>query len=366
MQRFVAGGLKMSAGKRLNAVDGALLGYLADLLGVMDEHDEPTAVESGTCTSEACAVVVSAHETTRRVDAGQATTAASAFERVQPSALLVETKAVLNIATLTLPVVPDEVEDVVYEHADPGVCAIASESAVALTDMDSGDIVDTRAAADSAEDDREDVSSVDTLEKPIESRPAESASEIVSVAGLARGDTSVIDAPDVRKLAVVQALPSLNWHDSAGVDCLLFTVCGLKLAIPLPMLGGVHQVSDKVTPLFGQAAWSLGVWQGDKGKLTIIDSAKLIMPERGKRLADEGFEYFIQLDRSPWALACQNICDTVRLRQDAVRWRGDASKRPWLAGTVIAEMCALIDVPGLLGLLEQQRRQGLKHSLSPP
>lgn len=360
----------MSTGKRLNAVDDALMGYLDDLLGVMDKRDELSVVE--TSTPEASVVAVSAHETTRCVDSVKAATAASAFERVQPSAVCVETQAVLKIATLILPVIPDEVDDLVFEQAGPGACAmadewpVASQSADALTDMDNKDIVDTRAAADSAEDDREDVSSVDTLEKPVESRPAESASEIVSVAGLARGDTSVIDAPDVRKLAVVQALPSLNWHDSTGVDCLLFTVCGLKLAIPLPMLGGVHQVSDKVTPLFGQAAWSLGIWQGDKGKLTIIDSALLIMPERGKRLADEGFEYFIQLDRSPWALACQNICDTVRLRQDAVRWRGDASKRPWLAGTVIAEMCALIDVPGLLGLLEQQRRQGLKHSLSPP
>jgi purine-binding chemotaxis protein CheW len=362
MQRIMAGGLKMSAGKRLNAVDGALLGYLDDLLGVMDERDEPTAVDSGTRTPEASAVAVSvcANETTGRVDSGPTVTAASAYEAVQPAAVLVETKAVLNIATLTLPVIPDEVEDPVFEQT--GAAAIADESAVALIDMDSRDIVDTHAAADSAEGDIEAVASANTLEKPLGSRPA----EIVPVSGLARGDLSVVDAPDVQKLAAAQALPSLNWHDSAGVDCLLFTVCGLKLAIPLPMLGGVHQVSDKVTPLFGQAAWSLGIWQGDKGKLTIIDSALLIMPERGKRLADEGFEYFIQLDRSPWALACQNICDTVRLRQDAVRWRGDASKRPWLAGTVIAEMCALIDVPGLLGLLEQQRRQGLKHSLSPP
>lgn len=356
----------MSTGKRLNAVDDALMGYLDDLLGVMDKRDELSVVE--TSTPEASVVAVSAHETTRCVDSVKAATAASAFERVQPSAVCVETQAVLKIATLILPVIPDEVDDLVFEQAGPGACAmadewpVASQSADALTDMDNKDVADIHATADSAGDGIEDVTSVDPLEKPVESRPA----EVVAVTGLARGDISVVDTADVQKPAAAQALPSLNWHDSAGVDCLLFTVCGLKLAIPLPMLGGVHQVSDKVTPLFGQAAWSLGIWQGDKGKLTIIDSALLIMPERGKRLADEGFEYFIQLDRSPWALACQNICDTVRLRQDAVRWRGDASKRPWLAGTVIAEMCALIDVPGLLGLLEQQRRQGLKHSLSPP
>ncbi|MCY0965130.1 chemotaxis protein CheW [Parathalassolituus penaei] len=169
---------------------------------------------------------------------------------------------------------------------------------------------------------------------------------------------------NTQELSETQQPPSINWRDSAGVDCLLFTVCGLKLAIPLPMLGGVHQVNEPITPLFGQAAWSLGVWQGDKGKLTIIDSAELIMPERGKRLADEGYQYFIQLDRSPWALACQTICNTVRLREESVKWRGACSKRPWLAGTVITEMCALIDVPGLLELVEQQRRTVLKRSIS--
>ncbi len=91
--------------------------------------------------------------------------------------------------------------------------------------------------------------------------------------------------------------------------------------------------------------------------MTVIDSARLIMPERQVSLADEGYSFFIQLDRSPWALACQEICDTVTLVYDSIKWRGDASKRPWLAGTVISEMCALIDVPGLMSLLEENVRR---------
>ncbi|MCA6061950.1 chemotaxis protein CheW [Thalassolituus sp. ST750PaO-4] len=170
-------------------------------------------------------------------------------------------------------------------------------------------------------------------------------------------DESSSRAHDVNELTneAMQTL-SLNWQSSQGIDCLIFKVAGLKLAIPLPLLGGVHNVTDKVTPLFGQASWSLGVWQGDKAKLTIIDSAQLIMPERRISLNDDGYSFFIQLDRSPWALACQEICDTVTLVHDSIKWRGDGSKRPWLAGTVISEMCALLDVPGLLKLLEENRR----------
>ena len=161
---------------------------------------------------------------------------------------------------------------------------------------------------------------------------------------------------DIPVAPVAVSVPVLDWRASQGIECLIFKVAGLKLAIPLPLLGGVFPVSDKVTPLFGQAAWSLGVWQGDDAKLTIIDSAQLIMPERGIQLREAGYHFFIQLDRSPWALACQEICDTVTLVYDSIKWRGEGSKRPWLAGTVIAEMCALLDVPGIMQLLEQQRR----------
>ncbi|MDK2779539.1 MAG: chemotaxis protein CheW [Pseudomonadota bacterium] len=180
-------------------------------------------------------------------------------------------------------------------------------------------------------------------------------------------ETVITDTPvaevDVKESSVeelspdIAALASLNWRSSQGIDCLIFKVAGLKLAIPLPLLGGVHNVTDKVTPLFGQAVWSLGVWQGENAKLTIIDSAQLIMPERHIRLSDEGYSFFIQLDRSPWALACQEICDTVTLVHDSIKWRGETSKRPWLAGTVISEMCALVDVPGLLKLLEENSRK---------
>lgn len=157
------------------------------------------------------------------------------------------------------------------------------------------------------------------------------------------------------------ALKTLDWRAGQGVECLVFKVAGLKLAIPLSLLGGVYPVNDKITPLFGQAKWSLGVWQGDDLKLTLIDTAVLMMPERGNSLKDMGYGFFIQLDRSPWALACQEICDTHTLNHDSIKWRGDMSKRPWLAGTVIDEMCALIDVQGVLSLLEGHRSPHFEH-----
>jgi len=166
----------------------------------------------------------------------------------------------------------------------------------------------------------------------------------------------IVDSDTTAATAVQQSAGGPDWRAVQGVECLIFKVAGLKLAIPLAVLGGVYNRSEQITPLFGQASWSLGVWQSDEQKLTIVDSAALIMPERGISMAEQGYDFVIQLDRSPWALACQEICDTMTLTQESIKWRGDCSKRPWLAGTVISEMCALIDVTNLLEMLEQNTR----------
>lgn len=140
---------------------------------------------------------------------------------------------------------------------------------------------------------------------------------------------------------------------TTGVECLLFSVSGLKLAVPLPLLGGVHELGEEeLTPLFGQPDWYLGIMNTEQGRVQVIDTAKFIMPERGTSLKESGFNYLIQLDKSPWVMGCQSIDDTIRLEASEIKWRGDRGKRPWLAGTVIEKMCALLDVSGLLELVE--------------
>ena len=276
----------------------------------------------------------------------------------------------------------NQVDFVLQDYLDQ-LLVSATEVAAVTTDTSSPAVSAQVAAADSAAD-TEITSSEALLSRRAEAHMPTSVrtafAEAVPLAPIAEISVPEISVPEValqdrvekstetvdtvaegtdsvnELTGVPQQTLSLNWQSSQGIDCLIFKVAGLKLAIPLPLLGGVHNVTDKVTPLFGQASWSLGVWQGDKAKLTIIDSAQLIMPERRISLNDAGYSFFIQLDRSPWALACQEICDTVTLVHDSIKWRGDGSKRPWLAGTVISEMCALLDVPGLLKLLEENRR----------
>jgi len=181
---------------------------------------------------------------------------------------------------------------------------------------------------------------------PIEIAPAVEIPEIV---------IERITSPEV----VIDTQTSVSLTDpdswsSQGVECLVFSVCGLKLAVPLLFLGGVYEItSNDVKPLVGQPKWYLGMVHTDEHHLQVIDTAKLIMPERKQCLSEQGFKYLIQLEKTPWAIACQSIDDTVRLDASEIKWRGERGKRTWLAGTVIEKMCALIDVNGLLQYVDQ-------------
>ena len=147
-----------------------------------------------------------------------------------------------------------------------------------------------------------------------------------------------------------------SWS-SQGVECLIFRVCGLSLAVPLLFLGGVHEIEkEDIKPLMGQPKWYLGMLHTDEGNLQVIDTANFIMPERSCNLSTEGFKYLIRLEKTPWAIACQSIDATVRLEASEIKWRGDRGKRTWLAGTVIKKMCALVDVSGLLQRVETNCR----------
>ena len=172
--------------------------------------------------------------------------------------------------------------------------------------------------------------------------------------------TVAIDSAQVELVAIDQSTAQLidkeSWS-SQGVECLVFSVCGLKLAVPLLYLGGVHEVgTDDVKPLMGQPNWYLGMVHRDEQNLQVIDTASFIMAERNQSLAEQGYKYLIQLEKSPWAIACQSIDDTVRLEASEIKWRGDRGKRAWLAGTVIEKMCALIDVSGLLQRVESSSK----------
>lgn len=135
-------------------------------------------------------------------------------------------------------------------------------------------------------------------------------------------------------------------------ECLLFDVAGLTLAVPLVCLGSIYPLAGHdLTPLFGQPDWFLGILPSQAGNLKVLDTARWIMPDRYRDDFRQGLQYVISVQGYEWGLAVHQVSRSLRLNPDEIKWRTHRGQRPWLAGTVIEHMCALLDVSELAELI---------------
>ncbi|WP_166364146.1 CheW domain-containing protein [Pseudomonas akapageensis] len=135
-------------------------------------------------------------------------------------------------------------------------------------------------------------------------------------------------------------------------ECLLFDVAGLTLAVPLVCLGSIYSLQGhELTPLFGQPEWFLGILPSQGGNLKVLDTARWVMPDRYRDDFQQGLQYVISVQGYEWGLAVHQVSRSLRLDPNEIKWRTQRGQRPWLAGTVIEHMCALLDVAELAELI---------------
>lgn len=144
-----------------------------------------------------------------------------------------------------------------------------------------------------------------------------------------------------------------QWAQSR-FDVLLFSVSGLKLAVPLIALGQIIPLSDELTPIFGQAEWMMGILPTPLGKIKTVNTAMFVMPERYKTDFLDTARYVISINELSWGLAVDEVYQPIQIEPEDVKWRTHRTQRAWLAGTVKDHMCALIDVPMMGQLLEAE------------
>lgn len=134
-------------------------------------------------------------------------------------------------------------------------------------------------------------------------------------------------------------------------QALLFEVAGLTLAVPLAKLKGVVANDQGLTEMPGHSALFLGVapYQGVQSR--VVDTARFVLPaDRAAQLDEDSSDraaHLVVIDEGRWSLACSSIGDVIELEAGQVKWRTAAGKRRWLAGTVIEQMCALLDIDEL-------------------
>lgn len=137
-------------------------------------------------------------------------------------------------------------------------------------------------------------------------------------------------------------------------QALLFEVEGLKLAVPLVKLHSVVEWTDQVTPVPGQPQWCHGLLRYRERNVRVVDTARLVLPE-DKRRGEEPRHILVVGDGS-WALSCSSIGNVIKLAPNEVKWRSASGQRPWLAGTVLHHLCALLETEAFAQMLANKER----------
>lgn len=164
------------------------------------------------------------------------------------------------------------------------------------------------------------------------------------------------EIPVAQRLA--DALPTVKKAEKAyrnsRFQALFFSVAGLKVAVPLIELGGIHELSE-INSLFGKPNWFKGVMLYREQKFNVVDTARWVMPEKYDEILAQGlnYQYLVMLGNSNWGLCCETLIDTITLEPEQIKWREQEGKRPWMAGLIKEHMCVLVDVDELINLLSR-------------
>jgi purine-binding chemotaxis protein CheW len=145
-----------------------------------------------------------------------------------------------------------------------------------------------------------------------------------------------------------QTLP--DWVKN-GFQVLMFKVKGITMGIPLNSLVGILNYNGDANQLPGQPAWSLGIVLNRDEKVVVIDTARLLMPERLTGDETSNPQQLLLIGDGDRALAVDGICNTLQIDKEGVRWRHGSHDKPWYAGIIIQELSVLLDVDGVLKLL---------------
>ncbi|MCY7294410.1 chemotaxis protein CheW [Alteromonas sp. a30] len=205
------------------------------------------------------------------------------------------------------------------------------------------------------------------VDAPVKTEQVETKNEVAAPVSDEVLQTQEVALPSAISERLSESLAHVDLPEEVGISednlkalkegefqALFFEVAGLTLAVPLTHLGGIHNL-EKPNPLFGKPDWFLGVMLYREEKLSVVDTAQWVMPEKcNETLADSlHYQYLIMLGESAWGLTCERLINTVTLKPEDVRWRTERSKRPWLAGMVKEKMCALLDISQLIDMLDK-------------
>lgn len=174
---------------------------------------------------------------------------------------------------------------------------------------------------------------------------------------LPQPESSRIAEPEAERLAALENPAKLHplsvmpdWAQQE-FQALFFKVEHLILATPLVELSRTITNDRKPGKIPGQPSWFMGLLVDQDSRIGVLDTGQLIFGKtRGQQrdLESNPFKRILITQDNRWGLACDEILSISKLRPEKVRWRTGRQKRPWLIGTVIDELTAIVDLQELV------------------
>ncbi|MBS3954917.1 MAG: chemotaxis protein CheW [Methylomicrobium sp.] len=130
-------------------------------------------------------------------------------------------------------------------------------------------------------------------------------------------------------------------------QALFFKVDQLVLATPLTELSRTLKFDGETRSVPGQPSWFIGLLQEHEKNVGVLDTGQLIFGKvigQQRNLLEQPFKSLLITQDGNWALACDELLNIGKLLPEQVRWRTYRKQRPWLIGTVIDGLAAVVDV----------------------
>ncbi len=162
----------------------------------------------------------------------------------------------------------------------------------------------------------------------------------------------------VARVSTESSAATPAWADEP-FQCLVFKLADMRIAAPLSELNGILEWDGTAAAVPGRPAWTIGMLRNRDQNVQLVDAATLILPP-GHRAggAQPAQRHVALIDDRRWGLVVDEIAEVTVIDPAQVRWRTPNTRRRWLAGTVVDQLCALLDVGEFAGQLERGWREG--------
>ncbi len=165
-----------------------------------------------------------------------------------------------------------------------------------------------------------------------------------------------IESPD----ATNKAIDYNKEYKKPDIECRVFNVAGLKIAVPASNIRKIlkqQQIQLNVKRK-SQASMCVGKTEHNNEIINVIDIGSLAM--NGVNNIDNSdnnkqpLTDIVLLKDTSTGFVCSATLDNQTISNKHVRWRDTDSKRIWLAGTVAQMGLSLLDIEGVIRLLQGQ------------